>query len=559
MCDKTSTQTKKTTKHDNMTTKIPNQHQLTRSIRKSLCRAVASLPKNSSNYKSVETALNEAVSKCYLVSEHDDDDGSDDTVTPIMIACDKDQPHALKHLIHMKSSYDVEAAVASSIGCVYATAGPETGDNTAAHFAAYSGSVSCLEILFEVEQKTNSNNNSNSNNNNNNNSDDDPARSILISKNAHDDTPCMIAVISNQIQVLQYYLDLALPPPRGALLSGEAAPRSQSKSQQCPILQAHNQNGDTVLSLSYGHGRVDMVRLIVDRLVLLCDGSDTDGTGEGSLRFGSQSARGEILHRGIQSCGALLKKMRKKRVSMNANGSEKVIWEGKEKLVTECHVLLKNVFQEYEQKAMRMEALLLQDEIPGSDGLIALKNKEQRTITKIKKSKANRKKRNKRKGKGKGSASVLRIRGDCANKDNDDNKTIEKRCDADLSSPSSASRFVTLENGCVVADIRRASLDGADPESDTASLAIHQAAHQPVAIASETDKLFHKLCPEAESLSLEPHTMLLSAHGMAMQLSPCQLEVISRLLESQFSNVSEARKIQSRLMRSQQEGGEAKT
>lgn len=51
-----------------------------------------------------------------------------------------------------------------------------------------------------------------------------------------------------------------------------------------------------------------------------------------------------------------------------------------------------------------------------------------------------------------------------------------------------------------------------------------------------------------ESLCLDASMLLLSPHRMAMELSPSQLDVIEKVLSTQFNAVAEARKIHQRLM-----------
>ena len=52
-----------------------------------------------------------------------------------------------------------------------------------------------------------------------------------------------------------------------------------------------------------------------------------------------------------------------------------------------------------------------------------------------------------------------------------------------------------------------------------------------------------------DSLCLDPSMLLLSAHGMAIDMSPCQIEAIESILKHQLKAVNEAQKIQSRLRR----------
>mmetsp|Transcript_19377 Transcript_19377/g.24410 ORF Transcript_19377/g.24410 Transcript_19377/m.24410 type:complete len:140 (+) Transcript_19377:3-422(+) len=57
-----------------------------------------------------------------------------------------------------------------------------------------------------------------------------------------------------------------------------------------------------------------------------------------------------------------------------------------------------------------------------------------------------------------------------------------------------------------------------------------------------------KLEAVMESLCLDASMLLLSPHGMAMELSPSQLDVIEDVLHQQLGAVAEARQIHHRLM-----------
>ncbi|KAL7470506.1 hypothetical protein ACHAXS_010744 [Conticribra weissflogii] len=57
-----------------------------------------------------------------------------------------------------------------------------------------------------------------------------------------------------------------------------------------------------------------------------------------------------------------------------------------------------------------------------------------------------------------------------------------------------------------------------------------------------------------ESLCLDPSMLLLSPHGMAMGMSPCQLDAIESILKHQLIATNEARRIQDRLLTSDGKG-----
>lgn len=64
----------------------------------------------------------------------------------------------------------------------------------------------------------------------------------------------------------------------------------------------------------------------------------------------------------------------------------------------------------------------------------------------------------------------------------------------------------------------------------------------------DLNRLWQQLCPEAESLCIDVSKLLLTPHGMAMDLSPSQLEVVTQLLRKQLAAASEAKRIHSCLL-----------
>ena len=51
-----------------------------------------------------------------------------------------------------------------------------------------------------------------------------------------------------------------------------------------------------------------------------------------------------------------------------------------------------------------------------------------------------------------------------------------------------------------------------------------------------------------ESLCLDPAMLLLSPHGMAIEMSPCQIDAIETILKQQLRATEEAQQIQKRLL-----------
>ena len=56
-----------------------------------------------------------------------------------------------------------------------------------------------------------------------------------------------------------------------------------------------------------------------------------------------------------------------------------------------------------------------------------------------------------------------------------------------------------------------------------------------------------------DSLCLDPTMLLLSSHGMALDLSPCQLEAVENILTMQMTAIQEAKTIQARIRSTSEE------
>ena len=127
-------------------------------------------------------------------------------------------------------------------------------------------------------------------------------------------------------------------------------------------------------------------------------------------------------------------------------------------------------------------------------------------------------------------------------------------------------RVVTLQDGTVISTNERTTYDVPDGDNgDNSTFA------STLPIGEETKKesdksindMLRDRCRERrmqaeveaimDSLCLDPTMLLLSSHGMALDLSPCQLEAVESILTMQMTAIQEAKTIQARIRSTSEE------
>ena len=123
-----------------------------------------------------------------------------------------------------------------------------------------------------------------------------------------------------------------------------------------------------------------------------------------------------------------------------------------------------------------------------------------------------------------------------------------------------SSPFLTLQDGTVISKHHKAESD-----SRTGILADNfsiDSIHSDKSAINKDAKTFQKILQSTntisnndddigalmESLCLDPAMLLLSPHGMAIEMSPCQLDAIESILNHQLRATNEAQRIQKRLL-----------
>mmetsp|Transcript_9642 Transcript_9642/g.20441 ORF Transcript_9642/g.20441 Transcript_9642/m.20441 type:complete len:254 (+) Transcript_9642:1-762(+) len=115
-------------------------------------------------------------------------------------------------------------------------------------------------------------------------------------------------------------------------------------------------------------------------------------------------------------------------------------------------------------------------------------------------------------------------------------------------------RVVTLQDGTVISTSERTSYvaeqeDSLPLSSEKSNITVHS--------GKSIDDMLRDRCRERhvqsgveavmDSLCLETSMLLLPSHGMALELSPCQLDAVESILNTQLRAAKEAKEIQARI------------
>mmetsp|Transcript_31249 Transcript_31249/g.53374 ORF Transcript_31249/g.53374 Transcript_31249/m.53374 type:complete len:215 (+) Transcript_31249:2-646(+) len=142
----------------------------------------------------------------------------------------------------------------------------------------------------------------------------------------------------------------------------------------------------------------------------------------------------------------------------------------------------------------------------------------------------------------------------------------QRELDSVLPSTNS-SPFITLQDGIVISKSQQSEYvasiqpDHSSLEDTSSDMAVNSSgSKKPTTLKSIFESTTSSIISSSaaadgdsvtaimESLCLDPSMLLLSPHGMAMEMSPCQLDAIESILKHQLNATKEAQKIQSRLL-----------
>lgn len=458
---------------------------------RNLCSRINTFEENVS-YENVEATLSPVLEEYVIDNETFLDLGKiRDRVTPLLLSCDKGQVETCRWLLHqLKGKPHCE----NVLGSILKDRAPESG-NLAIHQAALSGKVEIFNLLLEASSKA----------------DEDNTAQLLLLLNAlnkHQDTPIMMAVVENNIDYLfRHWFSLLTSP-----------------SQASEVLIKCNASNDSAISLACGHGHKE----VLDVLLQACGGSRHAVTDHDYVRAQDSLLRTKKLHQ---------KLLRKKH---DNSIQESTISE----ILRKCnaiHSCARAVKVALEEKAQVAAEQLLECELTGEE--------TNSSTTPCHMVKASKKKKKKKTDKPKINQQVST----CSNKNH--------------SEKSSDLTFVKLSNGKTAVSVQGRHLDMDDEEQrkrvisftatnrDSTQKSVDELFRDQLKATQEkttTDQRGHgyetgNIPDILDALCLDASQLLLPAQGMALHLSPSQLDVIDGVLERQREAVRQARDIQQRL------------
>ena len=498
-----------------------------------LCKLIASLPSTATR-EDVASILEPTIncsksSTTGSTGEYDirSDDENVDGVTPLMIACDKAQLGVLQYIGEAIRS---EASIIELVGHPLDTSCEKCGGNTAMHHAASVGFIEGIDWLVTIltEAETNI----------------DPEQRriseqysyaryllhLLSRRNANGDTPCMMAAISGQESLIRNWICTF----QKSYVNDEGVPFSEVRR----VFEMSNEGGDTACSLAGGHGLYAIVSLLIEP-ISTCN---------------EENVIIEASHSDLEKCRAALDRMDSLMPMVKKKGNQKE----QEDFITRrqdtqrCIDILELACDRLAQKNMS-ELLLGATDATTTEP--AKKNKKKQ-----------RRKRDKRKFQKKKYTPAIAAPVDNENQAgqipaNDTSQTgnawrisgREREFQKHSSEPETLTspRVVTLQDGTVISTSERTSYVAEQEDS------LPLSSEKSDTTGKSIDDMLRDRCREPrvhsgveavmDSLCLETSMLLLPSHSMALCLSPCQLDAVESILNTQLRATKEAKEIQARI------------
>ena len=498
-------------------------------------------------------------------------------VTPLMVACDKSLEFPLIHLqrkikeLHIGctgNDANVKKARLEDLvglwGHPMEASSTSEGSNCAAHHALASGFAFGLEILihfhalcedYSIAPVPNDRKHA-------------PMRhlemfhSLLSQQNANGDTPIMMACAFGHTSilklVLQKYVHLSIqelkPLPSGKNVKLDKSTVEQMWRSVQNIFEMRNKEGCSGLTLSCGHGKVETVKLLVHRICvcvwaedawkvdLLLENERIDACmAKRNLRNFRMKELVKVSYNDLTFCQSSLKNLESELKLMS-----------KQKIIDKAHL---EVFTEQRRKISECDQLLTSELQIASNAITKLVLDEKSDALPVQRVSKKKKKKKQLREIGK-SATQSNEKEDnrWKNKDQSDVKSIKDVRE---------SPFITLQDGRIISKGQNLEdMSSEQPEDITNSSENSDIAPsiqsvlkcklreqcQPKEDASHNQRETLNIQAQMESLCLEPSMLLLSSHGMAINMSPCQLDAVREILMHQLNAAREAQCIQKRLL-----------
>lgn len=472
-------------------------------------------------------------------SEAFDDESCDGGVTPLMIACDKSITSALEYL---RQQIQNQATKEVSVWGRVTEKSSESG-NCALHHALAANFQTGLDVLeydaFNAKALSPDQNNL------------QRYMALLEQPNENGDTPIMMACVYGHSDILRHILKRSyhLASTANSNPYTETIVKNTWQSLH-ELFEKRNKEGCSALILACGHGHVDIVRLLICTHSIACKKQgtmelnllSTDDIHETGDAVHALMPLVTVTYKDVLRCQSTidnlevsLKMMKQKNVAMTKQEE----FHQQHKKVLDCLGILDAELARI--AAETASSLLTQDEGSQDQSHSAKKPKVKPSTKK--------KKKKKQVAKPKQQENPDIDSSTTENTTQSERPRDGWRVDTKSNVPStSTSPFITLQDGRVIS--KSQTPEDVPCEDDSVDKLIHvsPAPKTLESILQSNSRYCGSAATTMESLCLDPSMLLLSAHGMAMEMSPCQLDAIESILTNQLRATKEAQKIQSRLL-----------
>lgn len=466
----------------------------------------------------------------------------DGGVTPLMIACDKSIPSALGYLRDQIEHYNTNELSLVPIfdAWGYVTDKSSESGNCAIHHAMAANFHTGVDVLEFASSKTSTSLPEKSNNN------VQKYMTLISQPNENGDTPIMMAAVYGHTDLLKHVLKRTYE-----LVSSSSGVSSKDIWKTLiELFNTRNADGCTALNLACGHGNVEIVRLLIHNHYLCKIKETTELTFSRNNDVCNSNDYNEIhklkplvmvTYDDVRRCQSTIDNLEIGLKKMTHRRDE---FQQQQEKALECLDILN---KELERVAAETAGLLLEHE--NTAEAQSPKKPKGKSSSKKKKKKRPHTKQNQHQ-------EVTHVEPNSESTEGVDKSNNswriekeEKKGDSELIPLAATSPFVTLQDGRVVS--KSLKQDDIPCEDGSIDQVVHDNSEpKPLqSVLQSNSRYDDNAATTMESLCLDPSMLLLSAHRMAMELSPCQLDAIVSVLTKQFDASKEAQEIQSRLLR----------
>lgn len=474
-----------------------------------------------------------------------------DNITPLMLACDMCSSEALIYLRNQISALKNNSQATNHLIEVWGHPHEESYcGNRAAHHALASGFTKGLDLLENILGCL-----------------EEESRighlrrylSLLSVTNKHGDTPLMMACWHGHGGIVQSLF------PRSVQLALSTRPydtkASINETWQLlkEIIRMRNNEGCTALNLAVGHGYPGIVKVLTEPQhvevqsndgaikvnLLIGDRKKADAVNETMSTLHKVNPLAELTLKDLDFCKKTLQNLDSRlKIEHQSKGLSIEELSRERKKAEDCLAMI-----EFELERLATNA---------ANELLLLENTSAKHAIKPIIVKGATKRAKKKKGQKRNTSSDTGVL---------DSVVIETRSDTTAGDkltqdffPSQSLPFITQQDGTLISKHHESKFDShIDTLPGKASLDVvttdesnmneeAKKFQRILRATNSTAKAEGDIAALMESLCLKPAMLLLSSHGMAVDMSPCQLDAIASILSHQLRATSEAQQIQRRLL-----------